>query len=121
MSEAQHLNAHRAALSLWAESLQQQAAQQSHAIEASQAALATTPMELHYYGRGGVPGFRGNPVREAWKTFVTTVVWLVEIILQVLAVLIPLAVLVALLVALWRTRPVRAFRRWVKGPEESSD
>lgn len=101
------------------ETLRQQASEQTRAIEAGQAALASTPMEFHYYGRGGVPGFRGNPVREAWQTFVTTVVWLVGILLQALAVLIPLGVLLAVCIALWRTRPIRALRRWVRGPEES--
>jgi hypothetical protein len=75
-------------------------------------------MEFHYYGRGGVPGFRGNPVREAWHTFVTTVVWLVGILLQAIAVLIPVALLVGLFVALWRSRPIRAVRRWIRGPQD---
>jgi hypothetical protein len=101
------------------QALQQQASGQSQTIGEAQAALASTPLEFHYYGRGGVPGFRGNPVREAWQTFVTTVVWLIGILLQVLAVLVPLSVLAALFVALWRTRPVRAVRRWIKGPKES--
>jgi hypothetical protein len=100
------------------QSLQQQASEQTHAIETSQAALASTPMEFHYYGRGGVPGFRGNPVREAWHTFVTTVVWLVGILLQAIAVLIPVALLVGLFVALWRSRPIRAVRRWIRGPQD---
>lgn len=103
------------------EALQQQAAEQTHAIEASRATLASTPMELHYYGRGGVPGFRDNPVRSAWKTFMTTVVWLVDILLQALAVLIPLGVLMALFIALWRTRPLRALREWVRGPKEAHE
>ena len=101
------------------QSLQQQASQQAHAIETSQAMLASTPMEFRYYGRGGVPGFRANPVREAWQTFVTVVVWLVGMLLQAIAVLIPLAILIALIIVLWRTRPMRALRRWVKGPEEA--
>ncbi len=101
------------------QALQQQVAQQSRAIEASQMALANTPMEFHYYGRGGVPGFRGNPIHQAWQTFVTTVVWLVGLLLQALAVLVPVAVLIALFIAVWRTRPVRAIWRWIKGPEES--
>jgi hypothetical protein len=103
------------------QALQQQASEQSRAIASSQAALASTPMELHYYGRGGVPGFRGNPIREAWHTFVVTVVGIVGILLQALAVLIPLAVLVAAIIALWRTRPMRALRRWVKGRTEETD
>lgn len=101
------------------EALQRQAAEQSQVVAASQAALATTPMQFHYYGRGGVPGFRANPVREAWHTLVTTVVWLVGILLQALAVLVPVAFLIALFIALWRTRPMRATRRWVRGAQEN--
>ena len=103
------------------QSLQQRAGEQSQTVAASQAALASTPMELRYYGRGGVPGFRDNPFRAAWITLVTTVVWLVRILLQALAVLLPVAVLLALLIAIWRTRPMRAFRQWVKGPQEVTD
>jgi hypothetical protein len=101
------------------ETLRQQAAEQTHAIEASQAVLASTPMQFHYYGRGAVPGFRGNPVREAWQTFVTTIVWLVGILLQAIAVLVPLGILVAILIALWRSRPVRFVRRWIRNAQES--
>jgi hypothetical protein len=100
-------------------SLQDQQAQQTHTIENSQAAVATTPMAFHYYGQGGVPGFRGNPVREAWHTLVTTVVWLTGILLQAAAVLIPVAILLGLFIGLWRTRPMRALRRWIRGPEEA--
>ena len=97
------------------QSLQRQASEQSEGIASSQAALASTPMELHYYGHGGVPGFRGNPLREAWHTFVITVIWLVGVLLQALAVLVPLGLLVAVFIASWRTRPIRAVRRWVNG------
>jgi hypothetical protein len=103
------------------QALQRQASEQSQVVATSQAALASTPMEFHYYGRGGVPGFRGNPVREAWHTFITTIVWLVGILLQALAVLVPLGLLTALLIALWRTRPMQAVRRWVKGSQEAED
>lgn len=101
------------------QALQQEASEQGHAIEAGRAALASTPMAFHYYGRGGVPGFRGNPVRAAWQTFVTMVVWLVQILLQALAVLVPFAILLALFIALWRTKAIRAFRRWTAGPKEA--
>lgn len=103
------------------QALQGQASEQSQAIATSQAALASTPMEFHYYGRGGVPGFRGNPVREAWRTLVTTVVGIVGILLQALAILVPLGLLLALLVAIWRLRPVRAVRAWFRGPQEAPD
>jgi hypothetical protein len=109
----------RANLMSQIEALQQQVSEQTRAIESSQATLASTPMEFHYYGRGGVPGFRGNPVREAWQTFITTIVWLVKILLQVLAVLVPVGLLIAALVALWRTRPMRALRRWAKNADDA--
>lgn len=102
------------------QALQQQASAQTRTIEASQAALASTPMKFEYYGRGGVPGFRGNPIRAAWHTFVATVVWLVGFLLQALAVLVPVGFLAALFVAVWRTRPMRAFRRWV-GSAQTED
>jgi len=111
----------RANLLTQIQALQQQASEQSQRIATSQATLASTPMAFHYYGRGGVPGFRGNPVREAWHTLVMTVVTIVGILLQALAVMVPLGVLIALIIALWRTRPMRAVRRWVKGPQEASD
>lgn len=103
------------------QSLQRQASEQSQAVSASQAALASTPMAFHYYGRGGVPGFRGNPFREAWHTLVTTVVMMIGFLLQALAVLLPLGVLAALVIAIWRTPPIRAFRRWIRGPQETAD
>jgi hypothetical protein len=99
------------------ESLKGQVSQQDRAIEQSQAALAATPMAFHYYGQGGIPGFRDNPVKEAWHTFVGTIVWLIGILLQAAAVLVPLAILLAILIALWRTRPMRAVRHWLMGPE----
>ncbi|MGZ2411936.1 hypothetical protein ACUXST_001357 [Sphingomonas sp. F9_3S_D5_B_2] len=99
--------------------LQQQSSEQSRKVAAGQAALASTPMEFHYYGRGGVPGFRGNPVREAWHTFVGTIVWLIGMVLQALAVIVPLALLAGLLILLWRTRPMRAVRRWLSNAGET--
>jgi hypothetical protein len=108
----------RASLLSEIEGLQQQASQQSEAIATSQATLASTPMAFHYYGRGGVPGFRGNPVREAWHILITTIVWIVGTLLQAAAILIPIAVLIALFIALWRTPPVRSLRRWIRGPED---
>lgn len=105
----------RAALIQQLDTLTAEAARQDAAVADSQAALATTPMHFDYYGRGGEPGFHGNPIREAWRTFVDTVVTIVTMLLRALAVLLPLALLGAVLILLWRTRPVRAVRRWLKG------
>lgn len=102
------------------QALQQQAAEQSAAIQDSQTILASTPLKFHYYGEGGVPGFRGNPLFEAWRTFVSMMVTIVGLLLQALAILVPLGLLVALLVAMWRTRLMRRMRRWFNGPERTA-
>lgn len=81
-------------------------------VRASAAQLAVTPMVLRYYGRGGVPGFAENPFRAAWGLFVQSAVTLVGFVLKAFALLLPWAVLVALLVALWRSPPIRSVRRW---------
>jgi len=103
------------------QSLESRGAEQSQTVAAGQAALASTPMQFHYYGRGGVPGFRGNPIRQAWQTFVTTIVWLVGALLQALAVLVPLAFLLALMLILWRSRPIRALRAWTRREADSEE
>jgi hypothetical protein len=103
------------------QALQQRASEQSQAVTTSRAALASTPMKFHYYGRGGVPGFRGNPLLEAWHTFVNTAAWIAGALLQALAILIPLAFLLGLLIGIWRTRPMRAVRRWVRGWPDSAN
>jgi hypothetical protein len=102
------------------QSLQQQVSDTSQAVASSQVALASTPMAIHYYGRGGVPGFRGNPLREAWQTLVTTVVVLIGALLQALAVLAPVALLLALAIVTWRSRAARMVRRWVQGQRAES-
>lgn len=76
--------------------------------------LAMTPMTFAYYGDVGVPGFRGeNPFRNAWETFVATVVTIVTFSLNLIAVLLPLGLLAALLLTLWRSRLGRRIRGWV--------
>lgn len=81
-------------------------------VRAGAAQLAVTPMVLRYYGRGGVPGFAENPFRAAWALFVQSAVTLVGFVLKAFALLLPWAVLVALLVAFWRSPPIRSVRRW---------
>ena len=105
----------RAALIQQLDSLKADAARLDSAVADSQTALAVTPMHFDYYGRGGEPGFHGNPVREAWRTLVETTVTLVGLLLRALAVLLPIALLAAVLIFLARTAPARAVRRWLKG------
>lgn len=74
--------------------------------------LASTPMTFNYYGRGGIAGFRTNPVEDALRSFVSSLVTMVTVVLQAFAVLLPWALLLALLVILARTRPGRAVRKF---------
>lgn len=103
------------------EDLQKEISQQTQDVAVHREVLASTPMQFHYYGRGGVPGFRGNPLFQAWHTFLLTGIELTRIILQALAVLIPLGLLIALLLVIWRTRPIRAIRHWIKGPPDMTE
>lgn len=103
----------RAAIIQQIDALKAEADRMQTAVASSKAALATTPMSFVYYGRGGAPGFHGNPIREAWNLFIATLVTLVGLVLRALAVLIPLAIAAALLIFLWRTKPVQAVRSWL--------
>ena len=94
--------------------LDSQIASARSTVQASAEKLANTPMTFNYYGRGGAPGFRDNPLRESWNLLVTTLIILIELILKALAVVVPVAVLVVILLALWRSRPLRAARRWFR-------
>lgn len=95
------------------EGLKEEIGGQQRAIVAGQDQLANTPMTFDYYGSGGAPGFRANPFREAWHTLVGTVVIAIRFLTQALAVILPLALLVGLLLLIWRSAPMRWFRRWL--------
>lgn len=103
------------------EALKEEIGGQQRAIDSGQDQLANTPMTFDYYGSGGVPGFRGNPIREAWHTLVATVVITIRFLLQALAVVLPLALLVGLLILIWRSAPIRWLRRWLWENGVSSD
>ena len=104
----------RGTLASQIDSLRQQLSEERQSIQSGQDLLATTPMTFEYYGRGAVPGFHGDPLREAWHTLISTVVTLVRVLLQLLAVLIPLALMIALIILLWRSRPIRWVRQWAR-------
>ena len=103
------------------EVLRAELAAQEQSIAGGQAQLASTPMLFEYYGSGGVPGFRGNPLREAWHTFLGTLVTLVRVLLQALAILVPVALLLGLLLFIWRAWPVTSLRRWIAGKQETTE
>lgn len=80
---------------------------------AGEESLATTPMEFSYRGGDGIPGFdSGNPFADALKTAVTSAVTMFSFVLMAVGVLLPWALLIALLVMLWRSAPMRGVRGW---------
>jgi uncharacterized lipoprotein len=92
--------------------LRDQISQNRTAIAGAAERLASTPMTFNYYGRGGIAGFTGNPVREAVRSFVSSFVTMVTFLLRAIALLLPWALLLALFVLIARSRPGRAVRRF---------
>ena len=85
----------------------------TQAIAASEERLANTPMTFNYYGKGGVPGFRGvNPLAEAWQMFVTSAVTMISFLLQAAGALLPWALLLLLILFAVRSRYAAAIARW---------
>jgi hypothetical protein len=74
--------------------------------------LASTPLTFNYYGKGGIAGFDENPIEESWRLMAESFVLMVSVLLKVLGALLPWALLLAVLLLLWRSRPVLAARRW---------
>lgn len=81
-------------------------------IEGAKAQLASTPMTFTYYGRGGISGFRTNPLREAGRLFVSSVVTMIDVVLRLLAMLLPWLLLIALLVLAGRSSVGRRVGRF---------
>jgi len=75
--------------------------------------LAATPMEFNYYGRGGMAGFKGhNPIMDAARSFVASLVTMVTVLLQVLAWALPWVLLGVIILLFFRSRAGRAIRRF---------
>ncbi|KGB54154.1 hypothetical protein FG91_02404 [Sphingopyxis sp. LC81] len=89
-----------------------------------EAMLATTPMQFDYVGTGGLPGIGyGNPFSDALNMLVHSGSVMLSFLLVVGAAILPWAVLFALLLAIWRTRPLLGARKWLRGatrPPEAS-
>jgi hypothetical protein len=91
---------------------------------ATEAKLASTPMTFNYYGKGGISGFAGhNPVMDAVRSFVASLVTMITITLQLIALVLPWALLLLAIYLFIRSRPGRAIRRFLKpnDPSESSE
>jgi hypothetical protein len=102
----------RAQLQSQLNELRSQASQAQATIAGAKAQLASTPMTFNYYGRGGITGFRTNPIRESGRLFVSSVVTMIDVVLRLLAVLLPWLALIAVIVLLARSRVGRGIWRF---------
>ena len=83
--------------------------------------LATTPMQFDYIGTGGLPGIGyGNPFSDALNMLIRSGSVMLSFLLVVGAAILPWAALSLLLLALWRTAPMRSIRKWLRGAAKSS-
>jgi hypothetical protein len=105
--------AERAQLSAQLEELRNRSAATRGTIAEANEKLASTPMTFNYYGRGGIAGFQQNPVREAARSFVSSLVTMITVVLQAVAILLPWALFLALLVFIAKSRVGRAVRRFL--------
>ena len=110
----------RSELEAQAAALRDQLASAKDSKAGAEAQLATTPMVFSYTGDLGF-SLGGNPVGDAvhsaWSSF-ATMVWFV---LLAIGVTLPWALLGALLIALWRSRPLLALRRFIRGKSRLAD
>jgi hypothetical protein len=106
-------DAERAQLQSRLDELKSQLAEVQSGAAETQEKLASTPMTFNYYGKGGITGFAGrNPAMEAVKSFVASMVMMITLVLQFLAVVLPWAILFFLLFLFWRSRGGKAARRF---------
>ena len=103
----------RAQLSAQLEELRNRSVAARGTIAEASEKLASTPMTFNYYGRGGIAGFQQNPVREAARSFVSSLVTMITVVLQAVAILLPWALFLALLVFIAKSRVGRAVRRFL--------
>ena len=88
---------------------------------AGEAMLATTPMQFDYVGTGGLPGIGyGNPFSDALNMLIRSGSVMLSFILVVGAAILPWAALFLVLLAAWRTAPVLAIRKWLRGAAKSA-
>ena len=79
-------------------------------IKEGQLQLASTPMTFNYYGEGGIAGFDENPFKASWRLMAESAVTMINIVLKVVGAALPWALLLLLLIAIFRSRPARAAR-----------
>ena len=98
--------------------INQSLASESETRRQGEASLATTPMEFSYSGGDGIAGLGRNPLASALDTSLSSFVTMASFILIAVGVLLPWALLLLLLVLIWRSKPGLAFRKWIKRKDE---
>jgi hypothetical protein len=80
-----------------------------------EARIASTSVSFRYVGKGGLPGIgHDNPFEKAGATFLQSGGTALSLILTTGAALLPWALVLALLIAIWRSGPVRRLRASAK-------
>jgi hypothetical protein len=76
-----------------------------------EARIASTSVAFRYTGNGGLPGIgHDNPFKNAGSTFLQSGGAALSLLLTVIATLLPWALVLALLIFIWRSGPVRRLR-----------
>lgn len=102
----------RTQLQLQAERLRQQLDAEQARQAASQESLATTPMSMTYSGGKNIPGFEdGNPFSNSWDNSVSSFIFMTSLVMLAIGVILPWAVLIFLLLLLWRSPPIHKLRK----------
>ena len=114
-------DAERAQLQSQLNELRSQLSATQAAIAGARAQVASTPMTFDYYGRGGISGFRTNPVREAARLFVSSAVTMVSFLLRLIALLLPWAALLALIFWIARSKVGRAIGRFFVSKRDNAE
>ena len=115
-------DAERAQLQSQLDQLRSQASVNQAGSDAAQERLASTPMTFNYYGKGGNTGFAGrNPLMDAVRSFVGSLVTMISFVLQAMAVLLPWLLLLGLVILIARSRPGHALARFVAPRRDHED
>ena len=108
----------RSELEAQAADLRNQIAEAKNSKSTAQTQLASTPVTFNYTGDIGFT-LGGNPVgdavQSAWSSF-STMIWFV---LMAIGIVLPWALLIALLIAFWRSRAGFALRAFLRGKSKS--
>lgn len=114
LAAGKHGDDERAELQAQARELRAQVANAKTEKVAAQAQLASTPMSFSYEGDAGF-SLGGNPVGDAFHATWGSLSSMIWFVLTAVGVALPWVLLGALLLAIWRSRPGQALRKFVRG------